>query len=336
MVIGAMLKIVQHDSTIKDFLNDNSARRILSTYITSDYSSQLLEILLDYTLDLKSPLQLAPLATQINNIDSSRLSSEVSTHLNPALGKFSNRYNISPSIQLYFRTDKCNTVSNKAPKCYGQVGAHLACSTKNKSGASKTLKPLDDLKRMLYSALQKINHEFRIIELGPTNKEFRNSLRINAERALNVKLHDRGISDCVDLDVQIAVSRVHYDGTIPYAPFHDYRSLSIECFINERAMHQNPNRTMQYWNWAGFQKHLIYRSKERYLLSSDTGSGKTTFLRTLQLNILDTTDLIPLFIDAGALYDRAASKKDDLTAFILPILIPPVRLVDGNNRCLLV
>ena len=55
--------------------------------------------------------------------------------------------------------------------------------------------------------------------------------------------------------------------------------------------------------WEAFDSESLVESKDIYILSSDCGAGKTTLLRHLQLEILQTTNFIPIFLDARDIED---------------------------------
>lgn len=123
----------------------------------------------------------------------------------------------------------------------------------------------------------------------PRLEEFRQKLREQAEEALREKLVGREIED--------------------------YRSLMLE--VGEmgrkalpdihRPLPEDHNRV-----WRSFDVERIEAKKSKYILSSETGSGKTTFLRNLQLTMLENTKEIPLFFDATMFQelDFTNSNKD--------------------------
>ena len=109
----------------------------------------------------------------------------------------------------------------------------------------------------------------------PRIKEFKSQLKDDAEKHLAEKLHYKNRKDYQSLGVEIGL--IKKSNSKEEGPGYDH------------------NRT-----WDNFDDSKLKSSDGVYILSSETGSGKTTFLRQLQLTILEETELIPLFIEASS------------------------------------
>lgn len=103
-------------------------------------------------------------------------------------------------------------------------------------------------------------------------------LKEEAQQQLSEKL--KGRDDYQRLDMEI--------GTIPEKP--QQRGTVTEV--------EEPNTYDHNRVWKTFDMDSLLEPDGAYVVSDDAGRGKTTFLRHLQLEILQKTSLIPIFLDA--------------------------------------
>jgi HEAT repeat protein len=140
----------------------------------------------------------------------------------------------------------------------------------------------------------------------------------------------------------------------------DYQPLGIEIgFIKENLqqprfdespMVQQPKAYDHNRVWKPFNIDFLLESGGNYIVSVDTGRGKTTFLRNLQTKFLQKTGLIPIFLDASeierwkledthGLAEKLAEKiklkvqKDKVTDFLTQAIGKDIiLLVDGLDQ----
>ena len=147
-----------------------------------------------------------------------------------------------------------------------RVGHHFACFN------TKTKKYLDGpATRKLLGNLWKDEIQAKL----------RNKLADEAQGALSEKLKER--NDYQPLDMAIGIT--------------EKESLSHnveETFGPHEARSCDRSRV-----WRTFDSKALLRPEGCYILSSDVGTGKTTFLRHLQLRLLQKTDWIPIFLAAS-------------------------------------
>ena len=135
--------------------------------------------------------------------------------------------------------------------------------------------------------------------------EFREMLKQEAISHLNEKLHSRGLDDYIPLDLQMGLIK---------------ESGSDGALI---TLGQNHNRI-----WEEFDFNRLQNPQGFYILSSEVGSGKTTFLRNLQLRIIKKTGLIPIFLEALEL-ESLKFKKRNSNSFLKSIS----DLLNPENSC---
>jgi hypothetical protein len=104
---------------------------------------------------------------------------------------------------------------------------------------------------------------------------FRSKLKQNATEGLCEKLHHQGVKDYRKLGIEIG--SINRDGNA----------------LNRNFSHSR--------KWDIFDYDSLKKQDQIFILSSETGSGKTTFLRKLQTELIDETDKLPLYFDADAL-----------------------------------
>ena len=89
----------------------------------------------------------------------------------------------------------------------------------------------------------------------------------------------------------------------------DYQSLSMEIGVIEKKLQQDgingltgAEKLKTYDHnraWKSFNQESLLELGGAYILTVDAGGGKTTFLRHLQIEVLQKTRLIPIFLDAS-------------------------------------
>ena len=123
--------------------------------------------------------------------------------------------------------------------------------------------------------------------------ELRQKLDEEARKHIHIKLHGEGLDDYRPLKLDI--------GSVP------------EAGQTDTVLHHDTldhNRL-----WDTFECKELETSEGMFLLSTETGCGKTTFLRQLQRDIIANTDLIPLFLEAADL-EGLKYRKCDVDGFL--------------------
>ena len=136
-------------------------------------------------------------------------------------------------------------------------------------------------------------------------KEFCEKLKKEAMEHIDEKLHGRGLDDYRSLELEIG--------------FAEGDSNEEKEFYYDPETH---NRV-----WEEFNHDELKNPQGIYILSSEVGSGKTTFLRKLQLTIIENTELIPIFIEASRI-DRLAFMERDTEDFLISV----GKLVNRNPK----
>lgn len=116
-------------------------------------------------------------------------------------------------------------------------------------------------------------------------RQFLEKLRQKAMERLMDKLHSEKRCDYIPLDLEIGLIAANKNNK-------DDDKIADSKLYNNRHDH---NR-----KWQEFDCRQLENPKGIYILSSETGCGKTTFLRNLQLTLIDKGK-IPLFLDADDL-----------------------------------
>jgi len=117
--------------------------------------------------------------------------------------------------------------------------------------------------------------------------KFREMLKQEAISHLEDKLHYKGLEDYIPRDLEMGLIK---------------KTGPNETSVN---MNQAHNRI-----WEDFDCNKLQNPQGFYILSSEVGSGKTVFLRDLQLTIIEKTDLIPIFLEASELETLKFKKRN--------------------------
>jgi len=126
----------------------------------------------------------------------------------------------------------------------------------------------------------KPKNSFEIIE-----QQLKQKLEEQANAGLLEKLHQRDSSDYQPLAMEIGFVKSGEEST--------RESIFIK---HTQQRLDNHNRS-----WKDFDPHELFNPQGIYILSSDTGMGKTTFLRYLQLKIIEHKQFIPIMLHASQL-----------------------------------
>jgi len=190
--------------------------------------------------------------------------------LNKALRSFCRQFEIEPPIQVYFKS----SVVHKA-------GTHLACSRPPNTNSSSEYVPLDTLQSVLDKAADRLKVEYGAAgeDRAKVEAQLREQLKAEADSHLRTKLHER--DDYQSLEMEIGLPPDKSEQGWAYGFRADKLSLP------------DHNR-----RWEPFARHCLLNMEGSYILTSNAGMGKTTFLRHLQLVILDNKALIPIYLHA--------------------------------------
>jgi hypothetical protein len=163
--------------------------------------------------------------------------------------------------------------------------------------------------------------------------ELLTKLQQQATLALKEKLHSRNIKEYLPLSLQIGFLKSHIESVTPTPP------------CREKQKRPDDHSCC----WEDFDPVILMSPQSTYILSSETGTGKTTFLRNLQLEIAKQAKFIPIFMHASKLekvvFENLETFKSYLTAILkrdgLPIGIRDylskhfekiILLVDGLDQ----
>ncbi|AQQ71404.1 putative NTPase (NACHT family) [Limihaloglobus sulfuriphilus] len=204
-----------------------------------------------------------------------RFVSRTTGDLNRVLQSFCHNKTLH-AIQLYFATYHSEKIKN--------IGCHLVCTT------PKEVKVFKKYKNGSTKETTKVcSHEITPLEealnFDSDLEQFRSELKQDAIDNLRDKLHGEKIEDYRPLELEI--------GT-----FDEKKNTAEKSFIDH-------NR-----DWKPFHRDMLLDLQGRYILTSDTGRGKTTFLRRLQLDIIKKDNgLIPIYLHVSEISDFNLGKK---------------------------
>jgi hypothetical protein len=141
-------------------------------------------------------------------------------------------------------------------------------------------------------------------QLKTVEHQLRKKLCAEAKRGLSEKLHDQE-SDYQPLAMQI--------GSVPDTQPTGSNFLDPES----RPRPEDHNRS-----WKDFDSDELLHLQGAYILSSETGTGKTTVLRYLQLKILDQGQFLPIFVHASDLEGLKFENRDSFISHLVELLEP--------------
>ncbi len=242
-----------------------------------DYIIRLCGILLDQNKTSYKKTQNV-IAERLGEADHSKVSNCLDV-INQALESFSLDKDINPPIQLFFWH-----LNDKEEKKL--LHCHLACAeTKfiehlTKKGVRKKRYSLNLV------PLEKASSCFSPKEI------FLNRLEYEAKKQLDLKLSPKDHNDYIELRLEIG-----------------------KCEdSSEKGSSLDYGRYDHNRDWSDYDIDAYKDNPEgSYILSSETGSGKTTFLRYLQLEIIRGQRYIPIFIKANEVkqFDLGNSNRDN-------------------------
>lgn len=217
--------------------------------------------------------------------------SKLTKVINFYLKEFCSERNINPPFQLFYYH------KNRFGKIKDHYHCHLACAEvgiqDNNHCYSYNIVSFKESEEYSISKVTQ-NVDSKI-------KEFRDTLKQEALSGLNDKL---GTESYIPLNLQIGMTN-------------DFNNDELIDFG------YNHNR-----RWEEFALNKLHAPQGVYILSSETGSGKTTFLRNLQHAIIKETDSIPVFLEASEL-ESLKFKKRNLNSFLKSLS----DLLDQGNYC---
>jgi hypothetical protein len=156
---------------------------------------------------------------------------------------------------------------------------------------------------LLREVLQELEDATRKNDFGAVGRRFRQQLEASALRHLAQRLHDPKCEDCQNLELEVGLVQKPAE----------MRVYRFSGFVRRHQYDHNRS-------WSDFCPTELHDPHGPYILSSDMGTGKTVFLRRLQLTLLQQNKLIPVFLHACNLETAAFRDKDTFIA-CLPGLI---------------
>lgn len=143
-----------------------------------------------------------------------------------------------------------------------------------------------------------------IIPKGDVEEVIRKHLKKDMLKSLSEKLRD--INDYINVGLEA-----------------DYAQEKHEPAELEKPTDSpSPPKHKLYRNWKPLDRHLLLESSEVYILCSNLGTGKTTFLRHLQKKILEDTTRIPIFINASEIEQWEFTDRDSFINCLSKTLQP--------------
>ncbi len=160
-----------------------------------------------------------------------------------------------------------------------------------------------------------------------TERTILDHLKKESEKSLHKNLYGR--DDYQELNMEA--------GYVQKMPIYEQNVLASK-YEHQKAFGQNRN-------WERYNWRELLNSKDIFILSSDLGAGKTTFLRFLQKTALQDTRRIPIFAEAEDVKKWDYTDKDSFINCLSKKLQPWVRKTQavgflkkhlGNDLLLLV
>jgi hypothetical protein len=200
--------------------------------------------------------------------------SKVKDALNELLMQFSKDHQITPPIQMYF-------VSSELHK---QI-IHFACCRNERKAKSFGYVSLEELEDTLIKAEQALAGRISRERLDRICEEIeprvREILRKEALENLREKLKPKDENDYMPLELE-------------YGVLDRKKEESQSAYVDNLQEEFAHNR-----KWKRFGTNELLKAFGIYILSSNVGTGKTMFLRHLQLQLLNKKDRVPIFIRAS-------------------------------------
>lgn len=208
--------------------------------------------------------------------------------LNKVLESFCKQYNIKPVIQLFFLHYTSKNIEE-------DIGCHFACcepmiitreaKTNDKENKKRTLK-----------------FSYKIVSLKDASKNYTEPKSLEPSKKhrieeILVKLRERLIGEATKhLEEKLNSSIENYQ------PLDlEIGTIENEQFGTDDLPEQNKDSNFKRHGrvWRSYNIESLDDFKGVYVLSSDVGTGKTTFLRYLQLSLLKKNKRIPVYVHAS-------------------------------------
>ena len=222
---------------------------------------------------------------------------KVKNDLNEKLHQFCQSCHIDPSIKVYFGSLELR-----------KHIVHFACCNNNSKAKSSNYVDLTKLEEMLKKASDSIKHETFEQDHETIGNKIHNLLKSEALHHLCKKLKSNDKNDYQLLGLEC--------GTIKKdkIPQEEYN-------YDDRLENQyNHNR-----KWEKFDFEALLKPFGIYILSSNVGSGKTTFLRHLQWKILEKNDQIAIYVHAAEIENGQMNNMDDFMTHLAKQFYPESR-----------
>ena len=200
--------------------------------------------------------------------------SKAKKRLNESLKGLCTHYSINPPIQLYFESSELR-----------KRIIHFACCHSRVDAKASSYMSLNELKDMLDKASELLAEEMEQEDFVNVRDEvepiIRELLKAEALKHLREKLRSKDENDYQPLELEYGVL---------YREDEESQSAFVDNLQNEFTHNRK---------WASFVISTLLKPFAVYILSSDVGTGKTTFLRYLQLQLLKKKGRVPLYIHAS-------------------------------------
>lgn len=143
----------------------------------------------------------------------------------------------------------------------------------------------------------------------------RTKFTAEAEDELSKKLEGRNDYQCLDMEIGFPRQELQQNR------FDDSNEFTISKIYNHNRV------------WESFDINSLIKPENlsSCIISVDAGGGKTTFLRHLQVEFLQRTELIPIFLDASKIEDwkpKNSRHFAEMLANSIDLEIPKNRVVD--------
>jgi hypothetical protein len=265
------------------FLTKATVRKRLPIAKTKDPPSEI--VLLDRLLFVDGPITANDAILQ--RIGSESTLFDVTKRLNKLLENLSNEFEVLKKSGVIITVHRHSGMGGL------RVGRYFACQNTQIGNYLNS----DEIRQLLDKAWNKFREAKTHIKRPETvERILKKVLEEQAKSDLSKKLHKRK-RDYQPLAMEVGLVKTSI-GAIDTA-----RLVSGE---QQRLDDQNRS-------WESFDPVELLNPQSIYILSSDTGTGKTTFLNYLQLKILEEKKLIPIIVHASALENQ---EFKDLKSFI--------------------
>lgn len=185
----------------------------------------------------------------------------------------------SKSFDLFKKDNVVITIPRKVGGL--KVGYYLTCQNVN------THKELDTshISKLLDTSRSKRKQSDTHTDQLRIERQLRSKLRVEAKSGLAEKLHQRNCNDYKARSMEVG--------------FTSTKVKKVKSDLKTDTQSVNPEDHNR--SWKDFDYEKLLSPKDVYVISSSTGTGKTTFLRYLQLRILEHNQFMPILLHADHL-----------------------------------